>query len=320
MRVGLVVNRQNVHFEGEKPRLDSDGKMRVAGEISVSLHKELFPYVRQLKERYTETQLKYVFRLESSYAQKLYDILKSKAFTGKAWRVAREELYELLAVEKGRLEAFGDFRRFVLERAQREINTHTDIAFDIEYVTKGKRVMELVFHLRAKGGADVVSLPGTIRHTVLKGLMELGLKATEADKIMDTWWETDPERVRWHVAEARKMKASGKARNALAWFRAGLKKDYRPQGSLFGRRGPAGSPAGSKDDARDDTKNAAAGDAQELAAEAAKRRKARTAPAKEPVAMAPVAIDRAMAGVLLRLSENVQLAKADPHRKAGKKT
>jgi plasmid replication initiation protein len=72
----------------------------LAGEIAVSLHRELFPYVRRLKERYTETELRYVFRLESSYSQKLYDLLKVRAFTGHAWKVKREELLELLEMRK----------------------------------------------------------------------------------------------------------------------------------------------------------------------------------------------------------------------------
>jgi plasmid replication initiation protein len=289
VRCGLIVNKQRVRIEGGRPKLDEDGKERVSGEITIALHKELLPYVRQLNERYTSTALKYVFRLESSYSQKLYDILKSKAFAGRAWRVSREELYEMLVVRPDQLFAY--FRREILERAQREINAHTDIAFEYEFVNKGKRVVEVVFHMKEKGGERVQSLPGTMQHTVLKGLMELGLKAKQAEALIAEWWEVDPERLRWHLAEARRRKASGKAKNPLAWFRAGLKADYRPQGSLFGRK-------------------VAADDKAELEKEKKMRERARRElerGGEKPV----VAMDKALQEALLRLGERVQTAKTD---------
>jgi hypothetical protein len=226
VRVGLVKNRQQVRFV-------NDGEMRVAGAVTVSLYKELLPYVRQLKERYTEVELKYVFRLPSAYSLRLYDLLKSRAFTGRPWRVEREELRELLGVKPEEYKLWGDFRRKVLEKANEDINTHTDLAFDIEYVNAGRTVVELLFHLRKEGGNEVETLPGTQRHTVFKALLDLGLKAPVADRILSIYWDEDPELVRWHIAEAKRLLTIGKIKNAVGWFLAGIKKDFRPNRSLF---------------------------------------------------------------------------------------
>lgn len=219
VRVGLIKNKQDV-------RVEADGTRRVDGSVVVTIYKELLPYVRGLKERYTEVELKYILRLTSGYAQKLYDLLKSRAFIGH-WRVARDELFELLAIEDGKFALWGDFRRFVLERAQQEINTMTDLAFDIEYVKVGQMVSELVFRLRKGGGGDVAVLPGTPQHQAFKGMLELGLSIKEAERMLDEWWETDPDRITWHLAETKRKKSTGKVLNGVGWFRKGMKIDYR---------------------------------------------------------------------------------------------
>jgi hypothetical protein len=214
-------------------RIAKEGLHLVVGEITVSVYKELLPYVRELKERYTEVELKYDWRLGGSYSQKLYDLLKMRAFTGKPWRVRREELFELLQIEKGKFKLFGDFRRYVLEKAKLEINSVTDIAFKLDYISTGKTVTEIVFTLRKEGGQNIEALPGTPRHAAFKGLLELGMDAKRAEQVINEWWEVDPERIRWHLSEAKRRKAQGQATSPVGWFMAGLKTDYRPQPSLF---------------------------------------------------------------------------------------
>lgn len=225
-RVGLIVNRQKVKLGvGDQPL--------VAGEITISLHKELLPYVQKLKERYTEIELKYFFRLTGSYSQKLYDLLKARAFMHQPWRVGREELRDLLGVESKEYRLWGDFRRYVLERAQADIRDHTDLSFDIEYVKVGQTVEEITFKLRKEGGSNVAVLPGTDKYKAFKGMLDLGLSAKDAEKILEEWWDMDPERVLWHLAEVKKMHRNGKISNPAGWFRSGIKKDFRPSRSLL---------------------------------------------------------------------------------------
>lgn len=226
VRVGLIKNRQRVRFNGE-------GEMRLAGSVSVSLFKELLPYVRELKARFTEVELKYAFRLPSGYSLRIYDLLKMRAFRGQPWRVEREELRRLLGVKEDEYALWGDFRRFVLERAQKDITTHTDISFDIDYVMTGRAVTELIFILRKEGGSDVDVSPGTDKHKVFKGLLELGLSAKDAENVIKDWWTEDRESLLWHLAEARRLKSIGKVKNAIGWLLTGLKEDYRPTRSLF---------------------------------------------------------------------------------------
>ena len=226
VRVGLITNRQAV-------RIGEGGKNLLSGAVTVSIHKELLPYVRALKQRFTETELKFAFRLRTTFAQRLYDLLKMNEFKGSEWCVGREELYGLLAIEKGKFKSFADFRRFALEKAQTEISTHTDLDFDIAYNQVGRKVSEVVFCLKQGGGKQVELLPGTMKHTVFKWICELGVPVREAEGMILKWWDIDHERLKWHASEARRRKAAGIVKSAAAWFRAGVKNDYRPQKSLF---------------------------------------------------------------------------------------
>lgn len=226
VRIGLIKNRQRVRFTGS-------GDARLAGSISVSLYKELLPYVRELKARFTEVELKYAFRLPSAYSLRIYDLLKVRSFKGQPWRVHREELRSLLGIGKDEYLLWGDFRRFVLEKAQSDISTHTDLAFDLEYVKTGNTVTELVFHLRKEGGSEVEVLPGTDKHKAFKAMLDLGLDAKAADNVLKAWWDSDPDLIRWHLAEVKRLKGLGKVSKPIGWFLAGLKKDFRPQRKLF---------------------------------------------------------------------------------------
>ena len=231
VRVGLIKNKQRI-------RMIDDGQQLLAGAISVSIHKELLPYVLDLKERFTTTELKYVFLLSSSFAQRLYDLLKMRAFMGRPWKVPRQELRDLLVIEPGTFTLWGDFRRFVLERAQREICTHTDLAFDIEYLNVGRTVTDVVFRLRKEGGHQVDVMPGTSKYEVFKLILDLGVSAPEAERVLLQWWDVDPERIRWHVSEAKRQKTAGKIKSIVGWFLAGMKQDYRPGRPLFGKPRP----------------------------------------------------------------------------------
>ena len=134
------------------------------------------------------------------------------------WRIKREELRSLLGIEAKEYGLWGDFRRYVLERAQVDISAHTDVAFDIEYIKTGQSVSELVFRLRKEGGSNVELLPGTDKHKVFKGMLEIGLAAKDAEHVLQEWWEIEPQRVTWHLSEG--MKTSGKVNDACGWFRS----------------------------------------------------------------------------------------------------
>ena len=118
-----------------------------SGEIVFSFHKDMFPYLLDLREKYTQYSLINVLPMRSKYAIRLYELLKS--YEGMS------SITLTLEVLKARLDAenytnFKDFRRRVLERAVEEINTYADIEVRFEpKKQKSRSYNAIAFHISA---------------------------------------------------------------------------------------------------------------------------------------------------------------------------
>jgi hypothetical protein len=64
-------------------------------------------------------------------------------------------------------------------------------------------------------------------------LEDVAMPREEAERVLLKWAHVDPNRIVWHLDELARLTVQGKVEKPLAWLRAGLKKDYRPQTSLF---------------------------------------------------------------------------------------
>ncbi|MBF0459107.1 MAG: replication initiation protein [Nitrospirae bacterium] len=116
------------------------------GYIELRFDPYLKPYLLQLKERFTAYQLQNVMQLNSLYAIRIYEILKQYGKIGK-----REfdiiELRKVLGITDNEYKLYGDFKRFVLLTAQKELSAKTDLQFSFEEIKTGRAVTSLQFHV-----------------------------------------------------------------------------------------------------------------------------------------------------------------------------
>lgn len=230
VRVGLVVNRMDT-----KGMRIEDDRTYLGGAVAVGIHKELLPYVKRARARFTSVELQYAFRLQSTYSQRMYDILKTQEFHGHTVEWEIEELRQMLAMQGNELQRYPDFRRFVIERSLKDINERTDIKVRYKPRKTGARVTHLAFRIEGKGSMrDAVPFMAAGREDELyKRLVKVGLTRADAVDIVQQWGRRDPERITWHLEElSRKQKAGEITRSAVAWLKAGIKTDYRPQKTL----------------------------------------------------------------------------------------
>jgi plasmid replication initiation protein len=125
------------------------------GTIELSFDPHLKPYLLQLQKCFTQYALKNVLELRSKYAFRLYELCKQYQSLGKR-KFQVDELRELLGLEKNELKKWSDFKRRVLEIAQREINKNTDIKIKYEFEKWGRKIEYIIIHIKSKDKANEI--------------------------------------------------------------------------------------------------------------------------------------------------------------------
>lgn len=118
-----------------------------SGKIKVRLDDDLQKYITGLYTNYTQYELLCTLPMRSAYSIRIYELLKSYAFT-KTHIFDIESLKTLLGCKH--YDRFPDFRRKVIEVAVKEINQFSDLEISWEPITKGKKVIELKFHIKQR--------------------------------------------------------------------------------------------------------------------------------------------------------------------------
>jgi plasmid replication initiation protein len=86
--------------------------------------------------------------LQSTYSKRYYCYLKSFQDTG--WRIDKiEDLHRKLECPES-YKNFANFKKYVLDVAQNEINETTDISFQYEVQKSGKKVVCLKYYVQSK--------------------------------------------------------------------------------------------------------------------------------------------------------------------------
>ena len=119
--------------------------IRGHAKFKVRFSEKLKPYLLQLKERFVTYNLRYILPLTSTYSVRIYQLLKEyEKLTKRYFEV--EELMELLQVPKS-YRNYADFKRKVLQVAEKELLEHTDIYFILEEEKQGRKVSRLIFRI-----------------------------------------------------------------------------------------------------------------------------------------------------------------------------
>ena len=122
------------------------------GVIKFMVYPKLRPYLLEAKEKFLKYRLENILPLKSSYSIRMYENLKDiynlrTKFGNVAEEIIKvEELREMLEIPRSY--RYNDVKRFVLEKAKKELSEHTDIIFDYEEIKTGRKVTHLKFVIR----------------------------------------------------------------------------------------------------------------------------------------------------------------------------
>ena len=147
--------------------------------VDVVVEDVMRPLLLQLQKNFTAYDLQNVVRL-GVYPIRVYELLKQYQTIGhRTLRV--DEMKTMFEVED-KYRAFGDFNRWIIRPAIREINEYTDLLVtDTERIKEGRRVVAMKFTFRLKTEVELAEMRGEDLHQ-----LSLDLSAPEvAEPTMD---------------------------------------------------------------------------------------------------------------------------------------
>lgn len=126
-----------------------------SGTVRYRFNPFMQPYLFKLKARYTQYQFRYVIQLEQVMSIRLYEILRSNLMSNKSYFFEHEEVilsvdYLRDAMNVRSYPMFGDFNRFVLQKAMQDINAHSDIHLSMDFIKKGKKIDQIRFYVSTR--------------------------------------------------------------------------------------------------------------------------------------------------------------------------
>ncbi|MCS3660062.1 replication initiation protein [Salinibacter ruber] len=120
------------------------------GYIKARFTEDMRPFLLQLRRRFTTYQLENMIRLRSTYAMRVYELLKMREdLRYVKWPV--KELREVLSCTD-KYDRFSDFKKRVLEPARKEIAEKCDLSFAYRVERKNQKPVAVEFSIR--NGSD----------------------------------------------------------------------------------------------------------------------------------------------------------------------
>lgn len=111
--------------------------------VTLKFNPDLKPYMLKLNSMFTQYKLANVLSMRSKYSPRIYELLKCNEFKTQNY-IDIQELRKLLRVEDI-YPKYNDFKRFIILRAQKELNKLTDISFDFEEIKTVRKVTGIKF-------------------------------------------------------------------------------------------------------------------------------------------------------------------------------
>ncbi len=154
----LEITRKDFHKEMERMTADfagrvfeiklPDGKLRQipalsmveygGGKVTLKVNPELAPYLLDLKSRFTKYSLQEALSFKSGFSMRIYQLLSQYQYKQEV-EYTMEQLRFCLNIDDGKFGRFFDFKRKVLDYAQKEIAEKSSLKFEYELIKKNRK-------------------------------------------------------------------------------------------------------------------------------------------------------------------------------------
>ncbi len=145
-----------IEYEGQSPRY---AILNLLSDLQIHIDKKCLAYSfpEACQKIYSNPELLerclIQTHFEYKYTEGIYSLLVKHAFsndTQKTVQIDLTHIRQCLSIDVDKLKNFNDFLRFALKPAIDELNWYASFATSFETVTKGRKVVALVFHISNK--------------------------------------------------------------------------------------------------------------------------------------------------------------------------
>ena len=130
--------------------VDKIGYEKTNGTVYIRFTSDVVPLITRLEEQFTSYELEQVANLDSSYAIRLYELIIQWRSIGKTPKFELQNFRKQLGVEPLQYKTMSNFKKFVLDFAVKQINTHTDITIKYDQHKEGRSIVGFTFKLKVK--------------------------------------------------------------------------------------------------------------------------------------------------------------------------
>lgn len=124
------------------------------GIISARFNAEMKPLLLDLRRCFTQYNLMEYLTLSSIYSQRIFEFLKSWDDKPETPPIPLADLHEMLNTPDS-LQRYPDFRRYVIEKAHKDITEKTTLSYEWEPVKQGRAVVAVRFIFAKKRALPV---------------------------------------------------------------------------------------------------------------------------------------------------------------------
>ena len=114
------------------------------GTVEAQFNNKMSGLLLELKSCFTQYNLLEYLQLPSVYSQRIFEILKSWSNVPEVI-IQLDELHQMLGTPDSFKTNFAQFRRWVLDKAHKDINKKTDFSFEWEAIKTGRAVTAIRF-------------------------------------------------------------------------------------------------------------------------------------------------------------------------------
>ncbi|WKW21821.1 replication initiation protein [Campylobacter fetus] len=142
--------------------------------ISYKLNDSLMEYLINLKQNFTQLKFKDIQQMKSAYSIRIYNMLMSEIGQNRTiFKINLEVLYNILEIP-GSLRPWFEFKKNILQRAIKDINTKSNLVIlDVEAKKTGRKVTDIEISFEYKNNKKRIERDTKKRENFIKAIIDV---------------------------------------------------------------------------------------------------------------------------------------------------